>query len=460
MEWPQRSLREFNFGYQMLTQVAERISINQHRIRRVGAEGAWIVAGQAATVAGSLALVRVLTGCLSPEQYGELALALTLCGLVGQVFTGGLIVSIGRFYSIAAERADLHHYLRASWMCMAKAMLALLGLATSIGIVMGFVGAWPWIGLSMTALLFAGVSGCNSALSSIQNSARQRIVVAAHASVDAWLKFGLVALLLWVLGISATTVLVAFALSAFCITCSQLFFLRRLINQHTQHVQTDTTAQWRREIWAFALPLSTWGIFTWAQQSSDRWALEAFATTAEVGRYSAVFQLGYTPISVASGLLLTLVAPVAYQRARAGFDASATRRARSLLVRLTAGAIGLTLLAAAAAWFFHAWLFTVLVGAEFRSASYLLPWVVMAGGLFSAGQLLSLNSFVELDSRSLLIPKIVTAVFGVACSFAGARYFGSNGVVAGLLGFSVAYLVWILTLARQAPTAPQPKTEP
>lgn len=444
----------------MLTQVAARISANQHRIRRVGAEGAWIVAGQAATVAGSLALVRVLTGYLSPEQYGELALALTLCGLVGQVFTGGLIVSIGRFYSIAAERADLHHYLRASWMCMARAMFALLGVATSIGIVMGLVGAWPWIGLATTALLFAAVSGGNSALSSIQNAARQRVVVAAHAAGDSWLKVGLAALLMWGFGISATTVLAAFALSAFCITCSQLFFLRRLANQHTQHVQTDTTAQWRRDIWAFALPISTFGAFTWLQQSSDRWALEAFTTTAEVGRYSAVFQLGYTPISVASGLLLTLVAPVVYQRARAGSDASATRRARSLLVRLTAGTIGLTLLATAAAWVFHAWLFTLLVGVEFRSSSHLLPWVVMAGGLFSAGQMLSLNNFVELDSRSLLIPKIVTAVVGVGCNFAGARYFGSNGVVAGLLGFSLIYLVWMLVLVRRASVAPQPTKEP
>jgi SAM-dependent methyltransferase len=94
-----------------------------------------------------------------------------------------------------------------------------------------------------------------------------------------------------------------------------------------------------------------------------------------------------------------------------------------------------------AAWILHAWLFTWLVGVEFRSASHLLPWVVLAGGLFSASQMLSLNNFVDLDSHSLLIPKIVTAVVGAGCNFAGARNFGSIGVVAGLLGFSLIYLV-------------------
>lgn len=444
----------------MFTEVAARISTSKHRIQRLGVEGAWIVVGQAATVAGSLALVRVLTDYLSPQQYGELALALTLSSLVNQVFTGGLAVSIGRFYSIAEHRADLHHYLRASWICMKGVTLALLCLAISISIFMGLLGAWPWIALAMTSLLFATVAGFNGALSSIQNAARQRAVVALHASGDAWLKMAFAMLLMWMFGISGTTVLAAYALSAFCIQGSQLFFLRRLADQHKQRVQTDTSAQWRREIRAFALPVSSWGIFSWAQQNSDRWALEAFTTTAELGEYAAVVQLGYTPISVASGLLLTLVAPVMYQRARTGSYAGATRRARSMVFRISLGTIGLTLLATVLAWIFHAWLFALLVGVEFRSASHLLPWVVMAGGLFSAGQILSLTSFVELDARALLIPKIVTAVLGVGCNFLGARYFGTAGVVAGLLGFSLVYLVWMMTLVLRAHTAPQPTTEP
>jgi O-antigen/teichoic acid export membrane protein len=443
----------------MFTEVVARISTSKHRIQRLGVEGAWIVVGQAATVAGSLALVRILTDYLSPQQYGELALALTLSSLVNQVFTGGLAVSIGRFYSIAEHRADLHHYLRASWICMKGVTLALLCLAISISIFMGLLGAWPWIALAMTSLLFATVAGFNGALSSIQNAARQRAVVALHASGDAWLKMAFAMLLMWMFGISGTTVLAAYALSAFCIQGSQLFFLRRLADQHKQRVQTDTSAQWRREIRAFALPVSSFGIFTWAQQNSDRWALEAFTTTAELGRYAVVFQMGYTPIAGASGLLLTLVAPVAYQRARTGSDASARKHARSMLYRIAIGTIGLTLLATAGAAIFHAWLFTMLAGVEFRSASHLLPWVVMAGGLFAAAQILSVQSFVELDSRSLLLPKIVTAVLGVGCNIAGARCFGPDGVVAGLVVFSLVYLVWMMTLVRRTHTAPPPMAD-
>ena len=65
-------------------------------------------------MAGSLALVRVLTGYLSPEEYGHLALGLTISTLFGQVIFGGIRAGIMRFYAIAREEQDLHGYLAAT----------------------------------------------------------------------------------------------------------------------------------------------------------------------------------------------------------------------------------------------------------------------------------------------------------------------------------------------------------
>ena len=62
-------------------------------------EVAWVVAGQAAAVVGSLALLRLLTTIMTPDEYGRLALGLTLAGLVGQAMTGGVANGIGRFRS-------------------------------------------------------------------------------------------------------------------------------------------------------------------------------------------------------------------------------------------------------------------------------------------------------------------------------------------------------------------------
>jgi len=92
--------------------------IRSERFRRLSKEGFWIVIGQVATVLSALALVRVLTEYLEPAQYGQLALGLTVAGLVNQVVMGGVTAGIGRFYSIAAEKNDLPGYGPGrSWLC-------------------------------------------------------------------------------------------------------------------------------------------------------------------------------------------------------------------------------------------------------------------------------------------------------------------------------------------------------
>ena len=96
------------------------------RYRRLAREGGWIVAGQFASVLGALVLVRVLTENISPQEYGHLALTLTVAGLINQVVMGGVSNGIGRFYSIASEKHDLLNYLLASRRLMAYATLMVI----------------------------------------------------------------------------------------------------------------------------------------------------------------------------------------------------------------------------------------------------------------------------------------------------------------------------------------------
>ena len=72
-------------------------SVDKARLSRLTREGSWVILGQIASVAGALALVRVLTTYLDPVQFGELALGLTISGLVNQVVMGGISAGIGRF---------------------------------------------------------------------------------------------------------------------------------------------------------------------------------------------------------------------------------------------------------------------------------------------------------------------------------------------------------------------------
>lgn len=435
----------------ILKHLIQRYVVQKDRIHRLSREGGWIIAGQAASVLGSLVLVRVLTEYLESAEYGQLALGLTVATLVNQVVMGGLIAGIGRFYSIATEKGDLWGYLRAARRMLIIATAVVVGLGMILIGTLAAVEMHQWLWLATAALVFSILSSYNSALNGIQNAARQRAIVALHGGMDAWLKIGLaVGVMLW-LGTNSGAVVLGYALSALVVTLSQFFFLKRLterLNASRDHANDEN---WISQIWQFSWPFSAFGIFTWAQLVSDRWALENFATTSEVGQYAVVFQLGYTPIGMLAGLMMTLIGPILYQRSGAVHDASRNSSVHRIAWRITQASLALTTMGFAVTWLFHEWLFRWLVSEAFRDISFLLPWVVLAGGLFAAGQMLSLKLMSELRSQTLLTVKIATALLGISANTLGAWLYGLEGVVGALILFSATYLGWVMKLAIRLP---------
>ncbi len=415
------------------------------RFRRLSKEGAWIVLGQATAVLGALASVRLLTELLDPAAYGELALGLTVASLVNQTVLGPLANGITRFYAPAQERGDLGSYLSAvrGLALAATAVIAVMILLAAAGLLLA--GRIEWIAIASAALIFAGLSGYNAILSGIQNAARQRAIVALHQGIETWARFLLAAgLLLW-LGATSAVAMAGYALGVALVLGSQYLFFRKVI--HGGGVVADRN-NWQQQIWTYSWPISIFGIFTWMQLASDRWALGLFATTQEVGLYAALFQLGYQPMSIATGMVMQFLLPIVYQRAGDASDKRRSAGVNTLSWRLTGIALGLTGAVFVAALLFHAQIFRILVAAEYASVSHLLPWVLLGGGLFAAGQTLALNLMSQMKTQMMIAPKLMTALLGVALNFAGAYWYGITGIVIAGMLFSLSYLVWMAALAK------------
>lgn len=411
------------------------------RIKRLVKEGGWIVIGQIAVFAGGMVLVSVLTKYLDPTQYGQLALGLTVAGLLNAVVMGGVTNGIGRFYSIAAEKQDLVGYLRAT--------RELLGYATTAAVFIGLIliaslhwlGYSHWRGLAAAALVFSVLSGCNGTLSAIQNAARQRAIVAFHGGLDAWLKIGLaVSVMLW-LGASSTAVVIGYACSSSLVAFSQLVFLRRTIP--VQKLQTTTDHQWKGQMWAYSMPFSVWGIFGWAQQSSASWALEVFATTETVGLYSVLSQLGYLPIQMATTTAMTFLMPILFARTGDAQSSDRNRNVRDLIKRLIFLGFCLTACAVLVATVLHSYIFHFFVDDAYFSVSYFLPWVVLAGGIFSVAQLYASRIMALLMTKKIIAASIGSSIIGIIAAVVGTYYFLLAGAVASMVIHAFAYLVWI-----------------
>ncbi len=202
-------------------------------------------------------------------------------------------------------------------------------------------------------------------------------------------------------------------------------------------------------MWHYSKPFLFFNCFTWLHSSSDRWALKTFASEQDVGLYAVLMQLGYMPISIVTGLIVTFIGPILFQRSGDAVDHSRNANVHRMAWRITLTAMALSFIASILMIFSHQWIFQLLVASEYQAVSYLLPWMILAGGLFSSAQVLSLKMMSDMNTWSLLWPKLYTALVGILLNFGGAYIAGLEGAVFGMLAFSVVHFLWIGLLNRQ-----------
>ncbi len=410
-------------------------------------EAAWVICGQLTTLIGSLMLVRVLTEYLSPAEYGHLVLALTFAGLINQVVMGSVTNGIYRYYSIASENGDLKRYLHDCSRLMGLASLSVLFIFLTVVALLILTENSRWILLITATTIFSLLTAYTTTLNSIQNAGRHRAVVALNTSIESWLKIALAFGVIFWLDNTITEIVFSFACSSLIVLFFQLNFLYRNINEKDKISEIGNG--WLNPMLIYSLPFVSSGLFTWFQQASDRWALQFFTTTNDVGQYAVLYQLGYSPMLIATGMLVNFLTPIFFNRAGDASDASKNSDLLRLTWRMTSLSLLITLIMVLLGYFCHEWLFKIFVAENFRGISYQLPWMLLAGGFFATSQILGIKIMSSGNVSELATVKIITSLFGVFLNLMGAMYAGVNGILLALIIYSLIYFIWMVIIARK-----------
>jgi O-antigen/teichoic acid export membrane protein len=416
-------------------------------LNRLGKELLQVGVGQAVAAVGSIVGVRLMTGALSPEDYGLIALAITFVTLITQILIGPLSVSLTRYYNFALEKNELPGFFGSSRALAVKISLATVLIFAAGGVYLWLSGQANYLVLAVFTLAFALVSGINVLLDSLQTAARQRAVVAWHQGMGQWLRYLAAVALILLLGKDPGTAMAGYALAACLILGSQTYFFNKKLSAISA-VRSNPDPEWNERILKYALPFASWGIFTWLQLTSDRWALQTFASTQDVGLYTVLYQLGYYPLMMASNVFAQFAEPVLFRQAGDGTQADRIARAQRNTRRILMGAFLLVAVAVAAAAVLHPLIFQWFAAPDYRSVSGLLPVMVLSSGLFACGQIASMTQLNRGQSKTLIWPKITTGIAGTIFNFVGAAWMGLPGVVYAGAVFSILYLFWVYLLHR------------
>lgn len=168
-----------------------------------------------------------------------------------------------------------------------------------------------------------------------------------------------------------------------------------------------------------------------------------FASATDIGLFTVLYQLGYYPMALLTEMLVTLVSPILFQRAGDGVSTQRLANAGTLTLGVMSGVLVMAVMAFLITSAVHEWIFRVFVAKQYATVSYLLPWLILSGGILAAGQVLSLDRLNALDSKGLIAPKVITAIMGGLLNILGAYLYGLQGVVAANLLFSVIYFGWL-----------------
>jgi O-antigen/teichoic acid export membrane protein len=384
--------------------------------------------------------VRVLTSTMLPEEYGKLSLSLTYVALMTQVLFAPLCAGSTRFYIIAKENDDLFKYVNA----IKYFLLLFLSFSTIITIiifiVLLFLNQFHLFNILFFSLILATTSGINMIFTSIQLAARKRSMVAIIQGLDSWSKYLLAILFVVFWGAFTTSVIFGYILSSLLILAIQIYFLKELFFQ--KNYQRDKL--WEKKILIYIWPYMTWGLFTWSQISSDKWALAFYSTPKMVGLYNALYQIGYFPITIIIGFAIQLLTPIFFQRAGDGTEVKKIESVSNLTSKIVSITFLLTTIIFIISLFSHKLLFNLFFhNKEYLSVSYLLPWLILSGGIFACGQALTLEMMSKMKMLTLAIIKITTAIVGISMNILFAYLFDIRGIVFSSLLFSILYFTWI-----------------
>jgi O-antigen/teichoic acid export membrane protein len=356
--------------------------------RRVAANAAAGLTGRGAVLLLGLASVAITTRYLGPEAYGRVALAFSLCGLVGVVADAGLTIVAVREIARRPERATA--VLGATLLLRARLTLAAVGTAVLLALALPYdrdvrlavvVACAPLAlglaGSAFVAVLQAELQGWRAARADVAGRAAALAAVAAVAALD----LGFLA----VVGAAGVGAAVSLALTARAV--------RALLP-----APPASDRALARTLLRAALPLGVVLAVNEAYLRADALIISLSRPFEELGSYGLAWRVSEL-VATAPAVLLVALFPVLSRYEAAGdarLRATVQTAADALVLAGTAAAVGGALVAPELA--------EALGGEPFRAAATPLRILLAAAALgFLSGLLGHVLIARDLQLRTLWV---------------------------------------------------------
>lgn len=382
-----------------------------------------------------------------PENYGELALGLSLAGVINLFFFGPLGQVVLRFYSACRERGNIAGYTRVLIRLHGQAIVFLIICSLPFSLIVGLGFGWNWAWLFALALLFGILSGVQGALSSLLGAVRDRKMGALTQGLDTWLRLGFAVVLVAWVGSLGQWAILGYILGSLVIVTIQLWVVRRHGFQRERLPRKDLQdGVLRAEFLAYGLPFLAFAGLASISQYADRWLLQSFASAEAVGIYAAMFQIASAPVVFLMGVASQLIIPVAFARSGNLDNHDRTQSSQRLLSRSVA-VVGILYLAITlVAYVWGETLIAWLTNADYARYASSFWLIVLAQALFNLAQFMAASGLNLNRPRAYFAPKLGQAASLLLVGVLLVHDGGIEGMAQALLISSLVYFIWVIAV--------------
>ncbi|HIJ96095.1 MAG TPA: oligosaccharide flippase family protein [Desulfuromonadales bacterium] len=412
------------------------------------AELGWIMLGQALGFVGGFLGIKVLTNFMGPNGYGQLALGLSIAGVLSTYVYGPVANVVARYFVVYRERRTLEVYFSVlkKWHRQLLILLSLVAIVVT-GIAVLWVGL-EWALLVLFSALYGISSGINSSYLAMQSAIRQRKIVALHQGLDVWLRVGISVALLLLFRNSGYVVLLGYLCGTLLITVSQHCFAMKNdeIRQHwySENIKKESLYNGRCEFLAYATPFIFFAGFAIVSLYADRWIIQVVGGASMVGVYAAIFQIASSPVNLLFSLVNQLMVPIVFERAGAMSSQVQVRESADLLRQTVLASASASFLIIIVAIFFSNPIMRLFTNQLF-AANHNILWIIILGlVLYNIGQLFCLKGMYSNQPNIYFWPKGVQALSLLLFGYLFTWHDGLVGMAWALCFSSVLYVVAVL----------------
>jgi O-antigen/teichoic acid export membrane protein len=407
--------------------------------------GLIVFVGQMVTAVGGLAMVRVMTEHLSPEEYGLLTLGITFALMANQIIFGPLGSGLTRFFAAAAEKGETAAFLQAATTLGKYAAAVLVALAAVAVLVLCVLGSYRWATLLGLGLLFSLAAGFYALFNGIFLAKNAQVTLTSFQSSEPLARLALAVVVMAVLGATAEAALTGYILGTLITVLLQVW---KMMRAHPLEALAgpELKAKWLDKVVRYGAPYATWGVFTTINLASDRWVLKWAQGQDQVGLYAALYQIGYLPVVMLVSIFAQVITPHLYQSAGDGTDGARLTGVYALVKKAVAACLATTLALVVMGYFLHGLVYQWFVSKAYASVSSYLPLMILAAGIFASAQIAALRLHSGASTTQLIPVKIGCAVIGIILNVILGSQYGVFGIVLAQLLTSVTFFMWIFAI--------------